>query len=187
MSQVTPLEPHPSDDGCGSNGVRSDRPDSLMIRETGRRHRPIFARITGCLEALDNSTARSDAVRSPESPDSCRLNGDQRGSPTANLQGLYDVQRKCLRSLHWSRTQRRSDRSVSDAQRARLWRRGGPRRHAGSGSAVRGTRARARRDACKLPANERAEAAARHRLEALSLWNARGRLGPSPGRHPHRS
>jgi hypothetical protein len=43
---------------------------------------------------------------------------------------------------------------------------------------MRGTRARARRDACKLPANERAEAAARHRLEALSLWNDLARLGP---------
>ena len=39
-------------------------------------------------------------------------------------------------------------------------RHGGPRRDTGSG-AVRGTRARARRDACKLPANDRAEAAAR--------------------------
>jgi hypothetical protein len=39
-----------------------------MIRESGRRRGPIFGRRKGSLEALEKTTARSDATRPPECP-----------------------------------------------------------------------------------------------------------------------
>src|ERR1035437_10345200 len=54
--------------GCGSNGVRSECPDSLMIRESGRRHGPIFGRVRAHWRPLEKATARSDAAGPPECP-----------------------------------------------------------------------------------------------------------------------
>ena len=54
--------------GCGSNGVRSECPDSLMIRESGRRHGQIFGRVRAHWRPLEKATARSDAAGPPECP-----------------------------------------------------------------------------------------------------------------------
>jgi hypothetical protein len=59
---------HRCADGCGSNGVRSECPDSLMIRESGRRHGPIFGRVRAHWRPLEKATARSDAAGPPECP-----------------------------------------------------------------------------------------------------------------------
>src|ERR1035437_4785370 len=67
--------------GCGSNGVRSECPDSLMIRESGRRHGPIFGRVRAHWRPLEKATARSDAAGPPECPQFLSMKRRPAGHP----------------------------------------------------------------------------------------------------------